>query len=83
MGENTEKYISLTNPTENELARIDKNGEEIQKIHLTYYNLLIAQKSWRAHYQILSIILLKEFIELNLNTDMMIKNVKLVEYLYL
>ena len=83
MGENTEKYISLTNPTENELARIDKNGEEIQKIDLTYYNLLIAQKSWRAHYQILSIIFLKEFIELNLNTDMMTKNVKLVEYLYL
>ena len=83
MGENTEKYISFTNPTENELARIDKNGEEIQKIDLIYYNLLIAQKLWRAHYQILSIIFLKEFIELNLNTDMMIKNVKLVEYLCL
>ena len=83
MGENTEKYISFTNPTENELARIDKNGEEIQKIDLIYYNLLIAQKLWRAHYQILSIIFLKEFIELNLNTDMMIKNVKLMEYLCL
>ena len=34
---------------------------------------------WQAHYQILSIILLKKFIELNVNTDMMIKNVKLVE----
>ena len=31
-------------------------------------------------YQILSIIFLKEFIELNVNTDMMIKYVKLVEF---
>ena len=53
--------------------------KNIQKIYLTYYNLLIAQDLWQAHYQILSIIFLKKFIELNVNTDMMIKNVKLVE----
>ena len=52
---------------------------KLQKIYLTYYNLLIAQDLWQAHYQILSIIFLKEFIELNVNTDMMIKYVKLVE----
>ena len=34
---------------------------------------MIAQGLWQAHYQILSIIFLKEFIELNVNTDMMIK----------
>ena len=34
---------------------------------------------WRAHYQILSIIFLKEFIELNVNTNMTIKNIKLAE----
>ena len=34
---------------------------------------------WKAHYQILSIIFLKEFIKLNVNKDTMIKNVKLVE----
>ena len=52
--------------------------KKLQKIYLTYYNLLIAQDLWQAHYQILSIIFLKEFIELNVNMDMMIKNVRLV-----
>ena len=37
---------------------------------LPYYKLLIAQDLWQAHYQILSIISLKEFIELNVNTNM-------------
>ena len=53
--------------------------KKLQKIYLTYYNLLIAQDLWRAHYQILSIIFLTEFIKLNGNTDTTIKNVKLVE----
>ena len=52
---------------------------KLQKIYLTYYNLLIAQDLWQAHYQILSIIFLKEFIELNVKLDMMIKNVKHLE----
>ena len=43
-----------------------------KKIYLTYYNLLIAQDLWQAHYEILPIIFLKEFIELNINLDMMI-----------
>ena len=34
---------------------------------------------WQVHYQILPIIFLKEFIELDVNTDMMIKNVRLSE----
>ena len=50
--------------------------KKIQKLYLTYYNLLIAQHLWQAHYQILSILFLKKFIELNVNADM-IKNVKL------
>ena len=50
-----------------------------QKQYLTDYNLLIVQDLWPGHYQMLSIILLKEFVELNVNTDMMIKNLKLVE----
>ena len=53
--------------------------KKLQKIYRKYYNLLIAQDLWQTHYQILSIIFLKKFIELNVNTDMMIKNVKLVE----
>ena len=48
-------------------------GKKVQKLYLTYYNLLIAQDLWQAHYQTLSIIFLKEFIELNVNSDRMIK----------
>ena len=53
--------------------------KKLQKIYLTYYSLFIAQDLWQAHYQLLSIIFLKEFIELNVNRNMMIKIVKLVE----
>ena len=53
--------------------------KRLQKIYPTYYKLLLAQDLWQAHYQILAIIFLAEFIELNVNTNMMIKNVKLVE----
>ena len=53
--------------------------KKLQKIYLTYYNLLIVQDLWQAHYQILSIIFLKEFIELKVNLDMTIKNVKHIE----
>ena len=56
-----------------------KMEKKLQKIYLTYFNLLIAQDLWQAHYQILSIFLLKEFIELNVNMDMMTKNVKFAE----
>ena len=53
--------------------------KKLQKIYLTYHNLLIVQDLWQAHYEILSIIFLKEFIELNVNTDIIIKNVKHLE----
>ena len=53
--------------------------KKLPKIYLTYYSLLIVQDLGQAHYQILSIIFPKEFIELNVNMDMMIENVKLVE----
>ena len=53
--------------------------KKLQKMHLTYCNLLIAQDLWQTHYQILSIVFLKEFIELNVNSDTIIKNVKHVE----
>ena len=71
--ENIEKYITLTVPIEKEVTRTDKNGKGITKTYLTYYKLLIAQNLWQTHYQILSIVFLKEFIELNVNMDMMIK----------
>ena len=53
--------------------------EKLQKIYLTYYNLLKAQDLWQAHHQILLIIFLKDFIKLNVNTDRMIK--KCVTYI--
>ena len=50
--------------------------KKLQKINLSNYNLLIAQDFWQVHYEILSIIFLKKFIELNLNLNTMIKNMK-------
>ena len=50
-----------------------------QKPFLTNYNLLIAKDLWPAHYQILLMILLKEFVKLNANMDVIIKNVKRLE----
>ena len=67
LGENTQQYITFTVPIENEFTRTDKNGKELQKVYLTFYSLLIAQDLWLAHYQILLIIYLKDFIELNVN----------------
>ena len=52
---------------------------KLQKIYLTYYNLLIVQDLWQAHYQIFSIIFLKEFIELIVKLDRMIRNVEHLE----
>ena len=46
---------------------------KLQKIYLTYYNLLIGQDLWQPHYQILPIIFMNEFIKLNVNLDTMIK----------
>ena len=53
--------------------------KKLQKICLAYCNLLIEQDLWQALNQILSIIFLKNFIELNENLETMIKNVKYVE----
>ena len=53
--------------------------KKLNKIYLKYYNLLIAQDLWQAHYQILPIIFLKEFKVLTENTDMMIRSVKLMK----
>ena len=52
-------------------------AKKLQKIYLTYNNLLIVQDVWQSH--ILSIIFLKEFVEANVNSDVMTKNVKHVE----
>ena len=51
----------------------------LQKIYDKYYNLLIVPDLWQAHYHVLSIISLQEFIQLNVNLDTMTKNGKHVE----
>ena len=77
------KIYNLIVPIEKEVIRTDTNGEEITKnisfAVYTFYSLLIPQYLWQAHYQILLIICLKYFIELNGNLTMTIKNVKHVE----
>ena len=53
--------------------------KKLQETYPTDYNLLIAQDLWQAHYKILPIIFLKEFVKLNVNADTIIKNVKFAE----
>ena len=79
LGENTEKCISFIVTIEKKLQELIKMEKKLQKIYLTYCNLLIPHNLWHAHYQILSIIIQKAFIKLNVTLDTMIKNVNLVE----
>ena len=53
--------------------------KKLEKSYLTNDDLLKGQDFWQAHYQILLITLLKEFIKLNGNMDMIVKNVKRME----
>ena len=57
-----------------------KMEKKLQKIYLTYYNLLTLKDLCQDHYKILSIIFLKEFEKLNVNTGIMIKNDCFLEY---
>ena len=78
-GENTEKYITFTVPIEREVTRTDKNGEKITK-NICYILQFIDSARFMARFlSNLSIIFLKELIEVNVNTNIMIKNVKLVQ----
>ena len=63
LGENTDTYITFKVSIEKEVTRSDKNGEEVTKIYLPNFNLLIAQ----------------DLLQINANKDPMIKNAKLVE----
>ena len=68
LGENCEKYIIFPVPIEKEVTRINKMEKKLQKVYLAQYNLLTVQDLWQAHCQILLIILLKEFIKLDVQT---------------
>ena len=65
LGENTEKYITFSVSIDKKLREWRKNGEKLYHID---HNLLTAQDLWQAHYQILSIILLQEFVKLNVQS---------------
>ena len=52
--------------------------KKLQKPYLDY-NLSIGQDLCKVNYQILLIILMKEFIKINVNMNMIIKNGKRVE----
>ena len=56
--------------------------KNLQKIYVTYYNLLTEQDLWQALCQFLSIIFLKKFIELNVNSDTMTKNCETYQIKY-
>ena len=76
LDENIEKYITFTVPVEKEVTRIDKNGKEIRK-DIFYISQFIDGTRFMA--RLLSNVvnnLLMEFIELNVNLDMMTKNAK-------
>ena len=75
-GKNTEKHKV---PLEKEVTRIDKNGEEITKSISYILQFIDSARFMASSSSILLIIFLKEFIELNVNTKMMIKNVNHVE----
>ena len=68
LGENTEKYETFRVLIRSEVKIIGKN-RRIDKI--IYLRLHFSDGTqWQVYYQILLIILLKELIELNVNTDM-------------
>ena len=54
-------------------------GKKLRKEYLIDYSLLIGEDLQQANNQILLIILLKEFIKLNLNMDKKIESEKRVE----
>ena len=59
-----EKYKTFSVPIKKQVARIDKNGEKLEKPYPRGYNLLIAQDLLQAHFRILSIMFFKEIIKL-------------------
>ena len=61
LGENTEKCITFSIPIENEVRGIDKNREIVTKTISYRLQFIDSARLWQAHYQILLVILLKEF----------------------
>ena len=79
IGENIEKYITFTVPIEKEVTRIDKNGEKVTKN--IYYILQFIDSTIFIPSSLSNFVnnLPERIHRINVNTDIMIKNVKLVE----
>ena len=77
--ENIEKYIIFSVPIKEEVTRIDKKEKKSQRLYLADYHLLTAQDLLQGPYQILLVLLLKEFIKLNVNMSMIMKNARRLE----
>ena len=73
LGEITKKYITFTVPIEKEVTRIDKNGEETIKNMSYILQYIDGARFIASSLSNLVNNFLKEFIELNVNTYMMIK----------
>ena len=82
--EKTEIYITFSITIEKKLKKSIKMKNKSQDSCLTDHNLLIAQHFREAHHQTFLIILLKEFIKLNVNMDIAIKECEAcgIEYKY-
>ena len=81
LGENTQICIKVLKEQQiqQEVTTIDKNGEEITKNVSYIFKYIDCTRFMVSSSSNLSIIFPKEFIKLNVNTDTMIKNVRLVE----
>ena len=66
LGEKTEKYITFSVSLEKEVIRMDKNGKEIAKTISYRLQFIGSARSMATHFQILLIILSREFIKLNI-----------------
>ena len=71
--------VNLQFQQKKKIKELIKREKRPQKPYLTDYKLLTVQEFWQAHYQILLIILLKEFKKLNVKINMIIKNAKRTE----
>ena len=68
----------MLNPTQSKFTSINKNGEQITKA--IFYRLKFTDSArFMTHYKVLLIIFMTEFIKLQVNTNAVIKHVKLAE----
>ena len=75
------KLVSRKVPTEKYIKNLIKMVMRVLQMFLTKWNLLIVQDLWQVHYQILLIIMQKEFVKLNVKTAIVFLNMKnLIKY---